>query len=391
MTLLLEALHNDDESIRGEAFRLLQQNDSLPATPRLVETLRTADLPTASRAASAVVARLDFLRRNPDPQGPRLVLTDEDQTQLQPVHEMIDRNDVERWRWYLAMWVVEQVDAASFARHVPALIDAVYTAEPMRQYAAVRALHMLGEEAGGEAKTALLAAILQSSRPPFVGVYMRYNRTIERNDVAFTADIWAPIANSPELKYFAADELLITDAALRMGASFAELRRPLTVLANHENDSVRLQADTQLLRLGTAGARIADPSLAALLRYRRSSLVRRLADENGPTRESAIDLLAGLDGAAHYVIMPLAALLDSSEDRLRQSAAITLGRLGGAARDALPALRRAIEMESLIADNNAVVSPESLDRAKERLADMQAALQAIESGESTDEPAPAEQ
>jgi HEAT repeat protein len=385
--LLLGALHNEDESIREEAFRLLQQDETLPAMPALVESLRTGEQGAAARAASAIVARLDYLRLNPDPMGPRLVLTDEDRADLQPVREIIDHNGVARWRWYLCEWVIEQLDAPSLARHVPALVEAVYTAQPMRQYAAVRALHVLGKEAGQPAKTALLAALRQWNRPKFVGIYMRYRRTIERNEVAFTDDVWTPIPNSPELTYYADDELLISDTLLEMGATFEELGGTLTILSRHENDSVRLQASRQLVQLGPEGARIADPALAGLLRYRRSSLVRQLADENAPTREGAINLLAGLDGDAQAVIMPLAALLDSSEDRLRQSAAITLGRLGTVARDALPALRRAIQMEQLIANRDAVVTPESLERAQERLADMQAALEAIESAEAEELPA----
>jgi hypothetical protein len=79
--------------------------------------------------------------------------------------------------------------------------------------------------------------------------------------------------------------------------------------------------------------------------------------------------------------MPLAALLDSSEDRLRQSAALALGNCGPSAQPAAAALRRAIEAERLLVEGvvlDASFGPEALLRARERYQDMQAALALIE-------------
>lgn len=375
---LFDALHNRDESIRREAFRRLQQNEDLPITPRLVDALLHADQGTACRAVSALVGRLDYLRRAADRPGPRIKLLDEDQTHLQPVRALIDAGNTEFWRWYLAVWTIEQLDADSLSRHIPALIEAVYAAQPMRQYAAARALKVVAADCGDDARSALLAALRQRGRPKFVGVYLRYNRTIERNAVAYSADVWAPIAGSAELQYYAADDLLLCDALLAMDAGFAEIGGPLTVMSRHDNESVRLQAARQLVRLGPDGARAADAALARLLLDRRSGLVRQLADENAPTRDEAIGLLVGLGSEARAVVSPLAALLDSGEDRLRQSTAIVLGELGRVAAGAAPALERAIRMESLIADEKTFISPESLARAQQRLQDMQQALEKIQ-------------
>jgi HEAT repeat protein len=376
---LIRSLANRDESIRREAFRRLQEDAQLAALPPLVEALRQGDQGTATRTALAIAARLDFLRRNPDPDGPRLVLLDEDRPHLAAVGELLDAPDVAHWRWYLAAWVLEQVDPAALKQHLPSLIADVREAQPMRQFGAVRALLLIGSEAGPEAKEALLAALALPSRPPFVGLYLRYNRTIENNRVAFTSDIAAGPAHAPQLHFYADDRLLILDALLAAGATFDEVGPALVELSRHEHEAVRLQAAGQLTRLGPPGLNPADAALAGLLVDRRSPLVRQLADEDQPTREQAVALVGSLGSDARRVVLPLAALLDSNEDRLRQSAAIALGKFGAAARDAAPALQRAIEAESLLADQQAVVSPEAKARAEERLRDMQAALESIES------------
>jgi HEAT repeat protein len=380
---LLASLASRDESIRREAFRRLVREESIDALPRLTEAIRSADEETAVRATLAFVARLGYLRLDtttPDPQEP-LVLTDEDKQQLAAVAGMLSAGDVEHWRWYLAEWVLEQVAPGSLNEQRQALVAAVRGAQPMRQFAAVRGLLLVDPANGDEVKPALLAALRQPDRPKFVGIYLRNDRTIENNRVAFTADVWSAPANSTQYEFYADDQFLILAALLRFGASFDEVGPELVALSRHEREPVRLQAAEQLTQLGAPGLKAADAALAPLLADRSSPLVRQLADEDRPTREYAISIFSRLGAHAHDVVMPLAALLDSSEDRLRQSAALALGNCGPSAQPAAAALRRAIEAERLLVEGvvlDASFGPEALLRARERYQDMQAALALIE-------------
>jgi hypothetical protein len=199
---LLETLSNRDESIRREAFRRLKQDESIDALPRLVDAIRSGDEGTATRAALAFVGRLDFLRRNTAPNAKqRLLLSDEDRQHLAAVAELLSDRDVEHWRWYLAESVLEQIVPSEFVEYLPELTLAVNEAHPMRQFAALRGLLLVDAEHAAEVKPALLRALRQRGRPRFVGIYLRYDRTIENNRVAFTSDIWSAPANSKKFTF----------------------------------------------------------------------------------------------------------------------------------------------------------------------------------------------
>jgi hypothetical protein len=214
----------------------------------------------------------------------------------------------------------------------------------MKQYAAVQALHRLGRQAR-DAEAALWAVL--SQRPSvWRGLYVA-RRVLDDDAVAYTDDIvLRDVLYGPKSSY-ATPELFILETLREVGAAHDRLTDELLRLAQHESQDVRLDVARQLGLLDGYAKTAAADVLIGLLLEPGSLLREMLGDESAEIRKEAMQLFTRLGSAARRTVPTLAGLLSARENRVRLSAAATLGEIGVGASQALPALERALRFERL--------------------------------------------
>lgn len=366
----IASLEHPDRQIREAAYNLLLDEENEATAPLVAAILEPANSQRLSSAAAIVlVERLSSLEgrwNTADRTQPVINLTQSDKRQLRPLVDYV-RNYVggPGWRWYLAVAVLDEVDAAALADAMPALVQALHSYDPMLQYGATKAIfHNSRRPEARRAKSPLLS-LLDRPRPPFQAIYLRGSRLIEDNRVAYANDVRVYVdvdttdAYLRRERYYGHGDLLISDTLLLLGATFDEIGPRLADMASRDTSSVRLRAIGQLVQLGPAGQEVAALSLRRLLLDRDNYLLRRLADEHGglvgqvrlddpSEQQKTVNLFNQLGQSTKLVVAPLTELLDHRDDRVRHVAANILGRIG--AEDlpvALNALRVALASEAV--------------------------------------------
>jgi HEAT repeat protein len=258
------------------------------------------------------------------------------------------------------------------AHAVPALLGLLSDWDEGVRQATVAALSGIGEPA-----VPFLAQVLEQRNLRRVGESAHFHEEVERLWQRLDAEgtPWVPETGWRDLVWFARDGLqdqldAVHEAAAtalgRIGSSAAPAAPALVRALSHESPAVRLAAARALGRIGP-GAQGALPPLAALLINGEGSLqsaaiealpaidpewtgitdsegalpilVARLP-ENGPRAVEAAEALALIGAPATSALIQALA----SDDRVvRQAAATTLGRIGPAARYAVPALTAALK------------------------------------------------
>ncbi len=356
---LIEALNHASPAIRLRAAQLLT-DETIDATPRLVEAvMRAEDLP-AVRAGVVLIDRMLRLRRAKAAGPPQVSLTPPERRQVRRLMDVVRDPRAEPWRWYLAAFLLDKLDRASLGDLLDDLRAALLPGQaPMKQYAAVQAIYRLGP--AGRAAERELWALLES-RPCFQGLYIA-RRALDDDLPAFTDEIGVYDLLLGLEDSYVIPELFVLETLRRVGAANDRLTGALARLAHHESQDVRLDVARQLGLLDDASARrIAADVLVGLLQEYGSVLLALLADENADTRDEAIALFTRLGPAAVRTVPALAELLAARDNRVRSSAAIALGRIGPPAAEALPALRRALAFEQLREGDDYRAMAEAIDR-----------------------------
>lgn len=377
---LIASLEHPDRQIREAAQNVLIDEDVKATSPLVAAVLAPGNSRKLSSASAMVlVERLSLLPdrwNNADRTKPVINLTNGDKQKLQPLVDYVRNPGGGRnWRWYLAVAVLDQLDAAAFADAVPALSRALDSPDPMLQYGAVKALfHTSHEQAAQGAKTALLN-LLYRPRRPFQAIYLRGNRLIEENEVSFTNDVrvYSDVdtreAYTRRERYYGNGDLLISDTLLELGAGYDEIGPRLSWLAAREIPSIRVGAIRQLVELGPHGQRTAASNLRQLLRDRDEFLIRRLADEHpsligivpmeDPEEQlKVVNVFYQLGHSTKMVVAPLIGLLHNGDDRVRHVAAVILGGIGKQDLPvALDGLRTALASETIAPLTAALKSP----------------------------------
>ncbi len=258
------------------------------------------------------------------------------------------------------------------AHAIPALLGLLADWDESVRAAATTALAGIGEPA-----VPFLAQVLEQRNLRRVGETPRFREEVERLWQRLEADDcpWVPETAWRELTWFARDGLQdqldavhrsAATALGRMGKTAAPAAAVLVRMLSHDSPAVRLAAARALGCIG-AGARVALPQLAALLvngagPLRTAAiealpaidpewngitdsegalpiLVARLP-ESGPRAAEAAEALALIGAPATSALIQA---LTSDDGIVRQAAATTLGRIGPAARYAVPALTVALK------------------------------------------------
>src|SRR5207302_4632181 len=138
------ALSHASPAIRLRAAQLLT-DEKTDATSRLVDAVLRSDDLLALRAGVVLIDRLDRLRRSPAVKGPSKVdLKPEERTQVRRLMSIVKQPGAEPWRWYLAVYLLDQLDPESLPELLPEFRAALCPSEsPMKQYAAVQALYRI--------------------------------------------------------------------------------------------------------------------------------------------------------------------------------------------------------------------------------------------------------
>lgn len=338
---LVEALSHRGQAIRLRAAQFLT-DENVDAVPVLVDSvLRSRELP-AVRAGVVLIDRLDKLRRTTVAGQTQLKLTERERQLVRGLLAVVQDDRAESWRLYLATNLLDKLDPDSLPEALPALAAALGSGDGMKQYAAVQAMYRLGPAASSiqEALWPLLA------RPgEFRGLAIA-KRVVDDDLAAWTDDIGAYDILF-RLDSFVTRELFVLETLRRVGAEPGRLTAALAAMASHESQDVRLEVARQLGLLGAPAKGVAAKVLSGLLTEHSSALLVPLSDENTQIRDDAIGLFTQLGPAAVETVPSLARLLSARDDRLRLSAAVTLGRIGPGAVGAVSALRRALQFERL--------------------------------------------
>jgi HEAT repeat protein len=132
--------------------------------------------------------------------------------------------------------------------------------------------------------------------------------------------------------------LLIVEAMIAVGAPPPAVTPHLLAMTSSGLPSLRLRSAELLIQSGSPESHgVAVAALASLL-----------GDDRYGIPEAAIKALGAAGPAAGPVAGDLARMLDHRESTLRQETAIALGQIGPAASVALPALRRAADMQRVV-------------------------------------------
>lgn len=235
----------------------------------------------------------------------------------------------EDWRWNVALQVLGIVAPAEQKASLPAILAGL-RGGPLRQHAAVQALTALGPDAAEAAPA--LEQLLLAPRFSLQGVLLNRG-VIDKQSVAWTY---------PTRAY---DGLRIVEAMIAVGAPAEAVTPHLLAMTASDLPSLRLRSAGLLLQSGTPESHgVAVAALASLL-----------DDDRYGIPEAALQSLGAAGPAAAPVAGQLARMLGRPEANLRHEAAVALGQMGPAASAALPALRRAADMQRVVEPTGAKV------------------------------------
>lgn len=252
------------------------------------------------------------------------------------VHELAPllSSHCEDWRWNVALQVIGKVAPDSRQGLLPTILTGL-KGGPLRQHAAVEALRGMGSEASQAGPA--LQELLHAARGTLQGVVLD-RAVIDKRSVAWT---------SPTRAY---DRLAIAEAWVAVGAAPEAVTPHLLAMTASGLPSLRWGAANLLLQHGTPDSHaLAVATLASLLGDRRPGI-----------REAAIQSLGDAGPAAAPAALNLAAMLTQSESALRRDAATALGQIGPAASSALPALKKAAQMQQLADPTSAKVYTDAI-------------------------------
>ncbi len=360
---LVDSLRHRGQGIRRAAFKALIRED-VDAVPALLDAVLHSSEKGAVRAAVALIVRLDKLRRTVAADQVELKLTPKERQLIRQLVGVVQNPRAKPWRWHLAVYLLDKLEPdllRPLMREMTAALSP--SAHSMKQYAAVWALHRIGQ-AGGDAKPALWR--LLDSRPRFQGLFIA-RQTLDDDAVAYNDEVGIYGLLFRLEKSFVIEDLLILETLRRLGASAERITAALRWLARHESQNVRLEVAHQLGVLDEPAKDLAAEVLIRLLSEQNSVLIALLSDEADEIRDETLELFLGLGPAAKKTVPAFTELLSDRDSQLRQSAAIALGRMGPLAQSAVPALKRALKFERLRENDDFESMVEALNRITRKL------------------------
>jgi HEAT repeat protein len=255
-----EAIFSNASEIRRSAAVVLRSHPA-EAAPKLIESLQTRGPKHASIAAAILVSLGKDENKNSAaaPFAPQLV-------------ELLANEKLDARNWYLAANVLDKVHPKSKKDALPSILAALRQPPDakqyaMKQYAALQMLYYmkLGSDDAEEVRTALFDLLHRQPRVTFKGVYMEYDGTLQADNLAYTDEICVYDLDPNKHVYFIREDLFILATLKRLGANPAELIEPLTELAQHRDEYIRLEAAIQLGELEAEAKVVAVETLSALL------------------------------------------------------------------------------------------------------------------------------
>lgn len=314
---LISALTHPASSIRTKAREVLELNGAASARPLLVE-MRSKP-PLQAVPAAAVLFQI----------GPKA------ETVADDLVDILKRNDTPDWLWNVSMQLLNSIAPERRKDVVVAMTNALWGG-PLRQHAALLSLAALGPE-GAPAIPALKARV---GRPgPALRSIVLHSSAVDLGSVAWTA---------PQPAY---DDVLILETLAAVGGTEADVVPWVKMLLPSGLPSLEFDCARLLVRYPGESRRLGVAILASLLHNNAIGL-----------RDAALTALGDLKQDAGSATMAIVPLLSVQDGLIRVRAAETLGIIGPGAREALPALREVVALETALDPAGAKVYQEAIDK-----------------------------